>query len=293
MNIAVIGLGAMGSEMAVNLHKAGMLRYAWNRNEQRAQQLAEKSGITLADSLSRIAKECDCIITCVSADDDVSELVNKLLVDLKPGSIIIDTSTIRADTARDMASMLAEQQCFFLDAPVSGGVDGAQNSELVFMLGGDQTALEKVKPALDVLGKKTVWMGESGSGQATKAVNQIMAAGINQAVSEALAFAEAMQLPMDKVIDVISGGAAGSWFLEKRGSSMTQGKFDAGFRVALHKKDLDICRDMIESISAKEMRLPVIEMTQLHYDRLIEQGYGDEDISALYRLKRELFKNNQ
>ena len=289
MNVAMIGLGAMGAGMATNLHRAGVLRYAWNRSPERANQLSKQTGIHLAESLQVIARECDCIITCVSADEDVIEVIDALSDDLKPGSIIVDTSTIRAETARMLAGKLLEKQCYFLDAPVSGGVEGARNGELVFMVGGNVQAVEKVMPVLEVIGKKTVWMGESGNGQATKAVNQIMAAGINQAVSEALAFAEGMQLPMDKVIDVISGGAAGNWFLQKRGPTMTEGLFEPGFRVALHKKDLDICRDMVESISGQEMRLPVIEMTRVHYERLIQQGYGDEDISALYRLKKQLF----
>ena len=132
-------------------------------------------------------------------------------------------------------------------------------------------------------------MGESGYGQATKAVNQIMAAGINQAVTEALAFAEAMQLPLDDVIDVISNGAAGNWFLQHRGNTMVQGEFNPGFKIDLHKKDLDLCREMVEAVSETDMRLPIVEMTRLHYERLQEAGYGEEDISALYRLKRELF----
>ncbi len=292
MNIAVIGLGAMGAAMASNLHNAGMLRYAWNRTASRAQQLAEQTGMCTADSLDSIAKECDCIITCVSADEDVIEIVEMLYGQLQEGSIVIDTSTIRADTARHLASRLLQKNCYFLDAPVSGGVEGASNGELVFMVGGNPQALEQVMPVLQVLGKQSVWMGESGNGQATKAVNQIMAAGINQAVSEALAFAEGMNLPMDKVINVISGGAAGNWFLQKRGATMTGGVFEPGFRVALHKKDLDICRDMVEAISEQDMRLPVIEMTRVHYDRLIQQGYGDEDISCLFRLKQELFKKD-
>lgn len=293
MDIAVIGLGAMGEGMATNLHRAGMLRYAWNRTPERAQQLASDKGFALAGSLADIAKECDAIITCVSADEDVIEVIDTLYKDLKPGSIIIDTSTIRVVTARQLSEKLLKKNCYFLDAPVSGGVEGAQNGELVFMVGGNPQALEKVMPLLEVLGKKTMWMGESGNGQATKAVNQIMAAGINQAVSEALAFAEGMQLPMGKVIDVISGGAAGNWFLQKRGPTMTEGQFEAGFRVALHKKDLDICRDMVESICELDMRLPVVEMTRVHYDRLIEQGFGDEDISSLFRLKREMFRKDQ
>ena len=157
------------------------------------------------------------------------------------------------------------------------------------MVGGEEAVLEKVRPLLMAISNQAIWMGPTGSGQATKAVNQIMAAGINQAVTESLAFAEAMSLPLDRVIDVIAGGAAGNWFLSKRGKSMTAGEFTPGFRLALHKKDLELCRKMVESVSGHDMRLPVLEMTCLHYERLIKEGYADEDISALYRLKQQLF----
>ena len=140
MNIAVIGLGAMGAGMASNLHSAGMLRYAWNRSASRAQQLAEQTGMCIADSLDVITLECDCIITCVSADEDVAELVDAVYAQLQEGSIIIDTSTIRADTAKKLANRLLQKNCYFIDAPVSGGVEGARNAELVFMAGGDPQA---------------------------------------------------------------------------------------------------------------------------------------------------------
>jgi 3-hydroxyisobutyrate dehydrogenase len=131
-------------------------------------------------------------------------------------------------------------------------------------------------------------MGPVGAGQATKAVNQIMAAGINQAVTEALAFAEAMELPMDKVIDVVGGGAAANWFLSHRGPSMVAQRFAPGFKLSLHKKDLEICRRMLEAAGGR--RLPVVEMTLVHYQRLVEAGFGDEDISALYREKKSMFE---
>ena len=145
---------------------------------------------------------------------------------------------------------------------------------------------EQVRPALEVLAARVTHMGPVGSGQATKAVNQIMAAGINQAVTEALAFAEAQGLPMERVIEVVGSGAAGNWFVEHRGRSMTSGTFAPGFRVALHHKDLKICQAMME---ADHVQLPMVEMTLVHYERLMADGYGDEDISALYRIKRPLF----
>ena len=145
--------------------------------------------------------------------------------------------------------------------------------------------MESARDTLAAIAKNIVHMGPTGSGQATKAVNQIMAAGINQAVTEALAFGQANGLNMDKVIDVVATGAAGNWFLDHRGKTMVQGRFEPGFKLALHHKDLSICQAMGRELDT-EQAWPMIEMTLIHYQKLMEQGYGEEDISALYRLKR-------
>ena len=151
------------------------------------------------------------------------------------------------------------------------------------MLGGDAEALKKARPVLAAMTTRFMHMGATGSGQATKAVNQIMCAGINQAVTEALAFAQAQGLAMDKVIDVISGGASGNWFLEQRGSTMTKGTYAPGFKLALHHKDLKICQEMA---SQTGFLIPLTDITVSDYEQLMTKGYGDEDISALYRLKK-------
>ncbi len=153
------------------------------------------------------------------------------------------------------------------------------------MVGGTEAILEKARATLDAMAANIVYIGASGSGQATKAVNQIMVAGINQAVTEALAFGKAMDLPMDKVVDIVATGAAGNWFLEHRGKSMLASNFAPGFKLALHHKDLTICKEMTQSIS--KQALPVVAMTLMHYQRLMDAGYGDEDISALLRLKQD------
>lgn len=283
----------MGAAMAKNLHQAGLLQTAWNRSPERCRSFEEETGITTATSLQVVAEQSRCIIISVSDDAALREVIQALLPHLQTGTTIIDTSTVAVDTVRELNTLLDEKGCCLLDAPVSGGMEGAKNGQLVMMVGGDESVLEMLRPLLTTISSKQVWMGPSGSGQATKAVNQIMAAGINQAVTESLAFAEAMDLPLDSVIDVIADGAAGNWFLNKRGRSMTAGNFAPGFRLALHKKDLELCRKLAESVSAYDMRLPVIEMTCLHYERLIEQGYGDEDISALYRIKRQFFNKDE
>ncbi|KAB7623984.1 NAD(P)-dependent oxidoreductase [Alkalilimnicola sp. S0819] len=287
MKTGFIGLGGMGRGMAANLHRAGLLSVVYNRSYERAIEFAGAHGVTAADEIPTLAAECELIFTCVSRDEDVLDVIDAMLPALRPGSIVVDCSTIAVDTAKEAARRLAERDARFLDAPVSGGVEGARNGQLVMMVGGDPAVLERVRPALDAMSKAVTHMGEVGAGQATKAVNQIMAAGINQAVTEALAFGQASGLDMDKVIQVVGGGAAGNWFVNHRGPTMTRGVFEPGFKVALHHKDLGICRKMLE---ARGVALPVVEMTLKHYERLMEQGHGEEDISALYRLKRAMFQ---
>lgn len=284
--VGVIGLGAMGAPMARNLARAGLLAGVWNRSADKAAALAAELGVRQAHSPDDLARHCDVILTCVSADADLLVVVDRLLPGVDGDKLLIDTSTVQPATAAEVARRLAEAGCGFLDAPVSGGVEGARQGALAIMVGGDAAVLERARPVLEAIGKRITHMGPVGSGQATKAVNQIMAAGINQAVSEALAFAEAQGLPLDKVIEVVASGAAGNWFLERRGPTMVRGEFPPGFRLALHHKDLAICKAIAERHGVS---LPMVEMTLIHYRRLIEAGHGDEDISALFREKRRLF----
>ena len=286
MKTTVIGLGAMGAGMAGNLFRAGLLTQAWNRTPERAQSAAAQHGFTVADSLESAGAQSDLVITSVSADADLQQVVDRLARVMTAGSVVLDTSTVSIDTARTVAERLEAHGIHFLDAPVSGGKEGAEKATMVMMIGGDEAVLEQIMPALNAISRKVVHMGPVGSGQATKAVNQIMCAGINQAVTEALAFGQHQGLDMDKVVDVVSSGAAGNWFVEHRGRNMTRGIFEPGFRLALHHKDLKICQAML---AAERVQLPMVEMTLVHYERLMAAGYGDEDISALYRIKRPLF----
>ncbi len=285
----MIGLGAMGAAMASNLAKAGYLHRIWNRTESKAKSLAARINIDVADSVPKLAEECDLILICVSADKDLCEIIERLVPALNNKHIIIDTSTVSAETAIHASSLVANKGAHFLDAPVSGGLEGAKNAQLVMMIGGEADTFNKVQPTLKTISKKQIHLGTTGSGQACKAVNQIMAAGINQAVSEAMAFAQAMKLDLDQVIDVVSSGAAGNWFLQNRAATMVRNNFESGFKLELHHKDLTICRKMAESITAVETRLPIVEMTLIHYQRLMKQGLGEKDISALFQLKQKLF----
>lgn len=286
MKAGFIGLGAMGFGMAKNLAKTGPPILVWNRTKSKAEALAQEANVSIASSLDEIASQVEVIFICVSADEDVLELVNQLLKSIKPQTIIVDSSTISSNTAKKAAALLASKQAYYIDAPVSGGVEGAKNGTLAIMVGGDEAILEKVTPLLNNICARICYMGPIGSGQGTKAVNQIMAAGINQAVIEALAFAQAEGLPMEKVIDVVSGGAAGNWFLDNRGLSMVRNEYDIGFKLKLHHKDLKICQSMAKNNLAN---LDLVEKTVIDYERLIEKGYAEEDISALFRLKKEGF----
>jgi 3-hydroxyisobutyrate dehydrogenase len=284
MKVGFMGLGGMGVGMASNLAKAGYLTAVYNRTTEKAENLAKVLGVTVFAQPEALAATVDVVFLCVSADGDVLEMVEATATTVKAGAVVVDMSTVSSDTAQQAAKLLAEKQVEFLDAPVSGGVEGAKNGTLAMMVGGNELTLNKIYPILQVMATRIVYMGPVGSGQATKAVNQIMCAGINEAVTEALAFAQAQNLPMKKVIEIISSGAAGNWFLDKRGVTMTNGTFVPGFKLHLHHKDLKICQGMAKKI---DFAMPLSDMTVAHYEKLMAQGFADEDISALYRLKSQ------
>jgi 3-hydroxyisobutyrate dehydrogenase len=283
MKIGFIGLGAMGLGMTRNLGKAGLLAGVYNRTAAKAEALAAELGVTAYPTIQNLAADMEVVLTCVSADNDVLAVVTAIAETAKRGAVVVDMSTVSSETVKKAAALLQAKGVAFMDAPVSGGVEGADNGTLSIMVGSDADTLANVRPVLEAMSSRIIHIGPIGSGQATKAVNQVMCAGINQAVTEALAFAAAQDLPMEKVLDAVAGGAAGNWFLDKRGKTMTSGTFVPGFKLALHHKDLKICQSMAEKAA---IDLPLTLTTLLDYGRLIAAGYGDEDISALYRLKR-------
>lgn len=286
LDVGLIGLGAMGRGMAANLHRAGRLAGAWNRTRAKVEAFAAEQGIRLFDSPADLANECRLIISCVAADRDLEQVVTALLPGLRPGTLLVDCSTLGVATVREVAARLQSAGCTFLDAPVSGGVEGARDGTLAMMVGGDPEVLEQARPVLELVAGRVVRMGPVGAGQATKAVNQVMVAGINQAVSEALALAGSQGLDLAQVVALLGQGAAGNWFLDRRGPTLIQDRFAPGFKVALHHKDLLICRELA---AAAGVRLETVEQTLADYAQLLEQGHGDEDISSLYRIKRALF----
>ena len=287
MRVGFVGLGAMGMNMARNLSKAGLLAGVYNRTAPKAESLAQELKVRAYPNLSALGSDVDAVVSCVSADADVLEVAQGLKAALRRGTLLCDCSTISSDTARRAAQILSTSGIDFLDCPVSGGTEGARDATLAIMVGGSEEAFERALPLLKAMGKAVTLFGPVGSGQAAKATNQIMCAGIIEAIAEAMAFAHAQGLPLEKLIDTLGKGAGSSWYFVHRAPNMVRGAYPAGFRVRLHEKDLRICHDMAARFG---VQLPVVERMLGEYAELVARGFGDEDISATYRLKSELFE---
>ena len=273
----------MGAGMARNIARAGLLSAVWNRTESKATALVQETGVVLAETPARLAASCNVILTCVSADEDLLQLIAQILPVMQAGSVVIDASTVSPATARQVAASLAEVDAGFVDAPVSGGVEGARKGTLSVMAGGESANLKRILPVLDAISASVTHMGPVGSGQATKAVNQVMIAGIAESVCEGLALGEKLNLPSERLLSVVGAGAAGSWFLEHRGKTMLADEFDVGFKLSLLLKDLLICRTLAQEL---DISLPTVESAIADYSELVALGDGDNDISGLIRLKR-------
>lgn len=283
MSAGFIGLGAMGAPMARHLHARGLLAVVGNRTVAKAQALAGELGVTAADSARDFAG-CNVVALCVSLDADVLENVQALAAVLPAGAVVVDHSTVSVATARQAQALLAAKGIGFVDAPVSGGVEGARNGKLSVMAGGGDAELAKVRPVLEAYAARITHMGDTGAGQATKAVNQVLVAGINEAVCEGLALGEKLGLDPDKLLPTLMAGAAGNWFLEKRGATMLANQFTPGFKCAHLLKDLRIVHGMASELG---LRTTVIEQSLADYAELVERGDGDADTSALIKLKRK------
>jgi len=277
-----IGLGAMGEPMAGHLARAGMLVVAGNRSTDKARRLAAHWGVRAAGTVADFAG-CDVVALCVTADADVLQQAAALSGVLARGAVVVDHSTVAVDTARQAAALLATHGIGFVDAPVSGGVEGAIHGRLSVMAGAESSHLDIVAPCLACYAQRVTHMGEVGAGQATKAVNQVLVAGIAQAVCEGLALAEKLGLEAERLIPTLMAGAAGNWFLDKRGATLLRNEFSVGFKLSLLHKDLRIVQAMAEQAG---IRHPVVDQALGDYATLMAAGHGDEDISALIRLKR-------
>jgi 3-hydroxyisobutyrate dehydrogenase len=279
----VIGLGAMGAPMARHLADAGLLSMVWNRTSSKAEALAQETGTIAAGEPAQMAAACNVILICVSADQDLLDVVGQLLPGVKPGCVMVDTSTVSPSTARQVSASLQEVGANLVDAPVSGGIEGANKGTLSVMAGGDSANISRIMPVLEAISASVTHMGPVGFGQATKAVNQVMIAGIAEAVCEALALSEKLNLPSERLLSVVGAGAAGSWFLGHRGQTMLEDRFDVGFKLSLLLKDLLICQTLAQEL---DISIPTVKAAINDYRKLVELGDGDHDISGLIRLKR-------
>ena len=282
MRTGFIGLGAMGQPLAGHLQSRGLLSVVGNRSAGKAERIATDLLVRAAAGAEDFS-DCDVVVLCVSADADVLANVQDLSRVLAKGSVVIDHSTVASETAKKAHALLVQSGIGFLDAPVSGGVEGARNGKLSIMVGGDAADLEKARPVLEAYALRITHMGGPGSGQATKAVNQVLVAGIAQAVCEGLALGEKLGLEPDLLVPTLAAGAAGNWFLDKRGATMLADNFTPGFKSGLLHKDLLIVREMAR---AAGIRSTVIDQSIADYGELMQRGFGDEDTSALIRLKR-------
>ncbi|WP_336232989.1 NAD(P)-dependent oxidoreductase [Thalassospira sp. CH_XMU1458] len=281
---AFIGLGVMGYPMAGHLQKAGHDVTVYNRTSAKAEKWVSEFGGSSAPTPAEAAKGAEFVFSCVGNDDDLRSVMlgdGGMFAGMDKGSVLIDNTTASADVARELSAAAKDMGISFIDAPVSGGQAGAENGVLTVMCGGDQDAFDRAAPVIDAFAKSCKLMGESGSGQLTKMVNQICIAGLVQGLSEGVNFGVKAGLDMEKVLDVISKGAAGSWQMENRGSTMVENKFDFGFAVDWMRKDLGIC---LEESKRNGARLPVTALVDQFYAQVQERGGNRWDTSSLIDL---------
>ncbi|MDP2226350.1 MAG: NAD(P)-dependent oxidoreductase [Moraxellaceae bacterium] len=281
MNIAFIGLGTMGYPMAGHLACAGHTVTVYNRTRSKALAWQTTHGGKIADSPAEAAASADIAFTCVGNDNDLRDVTlgpQGIAATLRPDAALIDHSTVSASLSRTLAKLLADTGRHFLDAPVSGGQQGAEQGQLTIMCGGDAAIFARSEPTLRHYARAVTWMGESGSGQLTKMVNQICVAGLVQALAEGLGFAEKAGLDGQKVIDAISQGAASSWQMVNRHKTMLAGDYLHGFAVDWMRKDLALCQEEASNIGAS---LPVTALVDQLYAEVQAMGGGRWDTSSL------------
>lgn len=282
-----IGLGVMGYPMAGHLAEAGLTVRVWNRSPEKSLQWTKEYSGAACTSIPEAVKGADFVITCVGADKDliaVYEGENGILAHAKPGAVLVDHTTASAGVAERLDQAANSKGKGFIDAPVSGGQQGAQKGQLTIMCGGSEADYGKAQPILQHYARALNLMGPAGSGQKTKMVNQIAIAGLVQGLSEALHFAEQANLDVKKVVDVISKGAAQSWQMENRSETMIDGEFDHGFAVDWMRKDLGICLDEARKVNAS---LPVTALVDQFYGDIQEMGGKRWDTSSLIQRLRK------
>ena len=282
--LAFLGLGVMGYPMAGHLAKAGHDVTVYNRTAEKAQRWAAQYGGRSAPSPADAARDAEIVLMCVGNDNDVRAVAKDALAGMDAGAILVDHTTASAQVAREVESAAKARRVGFLDAPVSGGQAGAESGKLTIMVGGDAATFAKAEAVLAHYARAVTLMGATGAGQLTKMVNQICIAGLVQALSEGINFAQRAGLDPQLVLDVISKGAAQSWQMETRGKTMVADKFDFGFAVDWMRKDLSICLDAARANGAA---LPVTALVDQLYSRVQARGGGRWDTSSLIRLLRD------
>ena len=280
--VGMVGLGALGLPIAINLLKAGLNLQVHTRG-RRAESDPQLAGAHGSSNPAAAADNVDVLVLCVSDDGAVNNVLfgpDGAAERLQPGSIVIDCSTISPKGAQRAAAQLEQIGVHYLDAPVTGGTEGARAGSLTVLVGGDADVLAKVRPLLEVIGGSIHHIGAVGRGQQAKAVNQVLVAGSYAAVAEAVALGQHLQLPMEQVVDALRQGAAGSWALEPRSEAMLNDAYPLGFKLALHHKDLGIALDAALQTGLK---LPITEAVHAQEQALMEAGFGNADVSALRR----------
>lgn len=278
--VAFVGLGIMGAPMARNLRAAGFDVVAYNRSPAKVEQFVSDGGRG-AGSVAEAVREADAVVTMLPDSPDVEAVMlgdNGVLESSRPGTLVVDMSTIRPDVTRRIAEAAAARQLSFLDAPVSGGEQGAIDGKLSIMVGGETAAFESARPILDALGATVVHVGGSGSGQTVKAANQLVVAGVIELVSEALTFLDAYDVDLESAVRVLAGGLAGNAVLDRKAPAMLARNFQPGFRVDLHHKDLGIFGDAARQAGTAT---PLGAVVAGLVASLRAQGMGDLDHSAL------------
>lgn len=281
--VAFIGLGVMGYPMAGHLAKAGHDVTVYNRNPARARKWLEQFQGQAAATPMEAATGCAIAFSCVGADKDLREIClgnHGAFAGMSKGSVFVDHTTTSAEVARELSKVAKDQGFAFVDAPVSGGQAGAENGKLTVMMGGEPEAIKTIAPLVDCFARMQAHMGSSGNGQLTKMVNQICIAGVVQGLAEGVQFAQKSGLNGQQVFDVISKGAAQSWQMENRASTMLQDKFDFGFAVDWMRKDLGLVLDEARRNGAL---LPVSALVDQFYAEVQAMGGGRWDTSSLLR----------
>lgn len=285
--IGFIGLGIMGKPMSLNLLKAGFEVTVYNRTASRAEQSVSR-GARQAASPAEVAAETTIIITIVSDTPDVESVIlgkNGVIEGIKPDSVVIDMSTISPDATRKIAARLKEKGAHMLDAPVSGGEQGAIDGTLSIMVGGDTAIFERCLPVLQAMGKNIIHVGQNGMGQTVKLVNQILVAGTLNSVVEALVFAQKSGVDLDKAIDAVKGGAASSWQLVNLAPRIVERDFEPGFMIDLMHKDLNI---VLRTAEEMKITLPVTSLVKEMYKSLQSEGEGKSGTQALVKALERL-----